>query len=369
MLMLWPLKKVAIVTLLAASCTGIFLYTVNSILRTEPDILADAGLTPGGTNRQLYSSLSSSQEERFDNDLHDYLDDAVFSSSDSLNRTVHFVKIYSSAPNKASNSSCWVECLSLLSVMLYINPEYVYLHTNYPDFWPFEPCQATITKWPKLRIVPVQRRFIMGGKVITFIEHQADMVKLYSVYKYGGIAMDFDVFLLPRLKDLLPTIQSKYECIVSKEYSYLNLGLIGCRKDSEYIAEILDKYVTDYRPSEWVYNSGRTPWKIYYTGKYQERVYVDDEISNKPDYDRRNVMLQQRGIINWMQKTGFHSYAHASPFSMCSLTELTLPAMKSSFADMLLFILNDGRLAGLVDRPVTTAPLMYKKTVLENLVF
>ncbi|XP_055345352.1 uncharacterized protein LOC129593170 [Paramacrobiotus metropolitanus] len=176
----------------------------------------------------------------------------------------------------------------VLSILAFLRPTHLYLHTNYPDFWPFDACSGLIREWSALRIVPARRRYHSNGRRLNptdqYISHEADIFKFISLYKYGGLYLDFDVFLLPNITTLLAKLQT-HDCITTKEHprynpAALNAGFIACRPQTPFIADILRRYRSDYRP-EWTYNCGSVPFEILNSNRsdtYRQRIYIDETV-------------------------------------------------------------------------------------------
>ncbi|XP_055345393.1 uncharacterized protein LOC129593206 [Paramacrobiotus metropolitanus] len=271
----------------------------------------------------------------------DNTDDEIITASG--NRfPVHLVRYYPREPEKPANNLCWVECLALMSIFLYIKADHVYVHTNYPDFWPFDSCGHMMVNWTSIQLVNSRRRFTVNGKRLNpsefYMAHEADLAKFIALYKYGGIALDFDVFILPNITKLLSRLDS-YDCVASREPDKLNSGFLACHPGSPFIGDILRRYVSDYKPEQWVYNSGEVPWQIYSTSSiYQRTVFVDDQINDHPDHAHREQMWEERGIVNWRDKPAYHSLFHN-----CSFGERAMIEGTSSLTDLMRAVFDAGR--------------------------
>ncbi|XP_055349048.1 uncharacterized protein LOC129595939 [Paramacrobiotus metropolitanus] len=258
---------------------------------------------------------------------------------------VHLVRFYKKSPVRPDDNLCWLECVSLLSIMLYIRPPAIYVHTNHPDFWPFDSCDGLIDDWSSVKLVYRRRRFVVNGKRLNstdkFIAHEADVAKLVTLHKYGGITSDFDVFFLPNITSVLGLLGRGYDCLVSKEETFMkkmNHGFIACHRGAAYIADILQSYRNDYRAKEWVYNSGMVPWNIHHSSAvYNRTVYVDDEIINNPGPETvlRFIRGQDRSV-DWRRKPAFHSLFHDCQYNRTNATR-----MDTGFAELLTSILDE----------------------------
>ncbi|XP_055348586.1 uncharacterized protein LOC129595564 [Paramacrobiotus metropolitanus] len=251
---------------------------------------------------------------------------------------VHFVRFYANPPG-VNDSLCWIHCLSLLSVMMYIQPQHIYLHTNYPDFWPFDPCNTLISNWSTVQVVAARRRYVIGrfglSREERAIRHEADIGKLYALVKHGGIALDFDVYMMPNITNLLSHLQT-YECIASQEnLDFMNIGFLACRKGAAYVRDFLMEYIKDYRSYAWVHNSGFVPMQLYKT-KHNATVYMDDMISTNPNWYGREDMSKAVGRVNWRIKPAYHAF-----FTDCSVTASALNNANTSLLQLFSSIVND----------------------------
>ncbi|OQV14870.1 hypothetical protein BV898_10902 [Hypsibius exemplaris] len=257
---------------------------------------------------------------------------------------VHFFQLFNASHHQGGHahlrSVSFMECLSLLSVLKNLQPDRTLIHTNVPDFWPFENCSDVIRNWTSVEIVPVQRKFLMNGQRFISIEHEADVMKLETLYQYGGLALDFDVYIINGAR-LRETMRS-FECFMCDEKypDLLNAGFIGCAKGSRFPKLVLERsYQSDFRPLSWLWNSGRVPFQL--AVEDPSLVEVVQDVCNIPAEDRANV-LEQRGFYNWTEKMAYHTFYHNS-----SVTAETLRQMNSSFGDLLNWIMSDDPLPGM----------------------
>ncbi|XP_055345394.1 uncharacterized protein LOC129593207 [Paramacrobiotus metropolitanus] len=272
----------------------------------------------------------------------------IVAASDS-NLPVHLVRLYRRRSDR--HALCWFECLAVLSMLAFLRPTHIYLHTNYPDFWPFDTCSGLIRDWSAVRVVPVRRRYHANGRrmnhVDQYIAHEADMIKFITLYKYGGLFLDFDVFILPNITTLLDELQT-HDCITTKEHpkynpDALNSGFIACRPQTPFIADILRRYRNDYRP-EWTYNSGYVPFGLYNSSRsatYRQRIYIDETvIQNEAEavWNSTTGLWRAEGVFEWRQKAAYHAVFHN-----CSLNEETLRRHNTSLAQLMRFVLDNGR--------------------------
>ena len=175
---------------------------------------------------------------------------------------VHYVLLHKHLnPDVQTSSLSYIECLSVLSVMKNLRPDFIYLHTNIPEFWPFRTCENLITNWTTVKLIPSSRKFTMNGRRILYIQHEADIRRLEVVAEFGGLALDFDVYVINGTE--LRSLLGRYPCVVCREDApKLNAGFLACRKNAKYPRMLLERsYEQDYLPNEWVWNSGIVPFR------------------------------------------------------------------------------------------------------------
>ncbi|XP_055332339.1 uncharacterized protein LOC129584247 [Paramacrobiotus metropolitanus] len=269
---------------------------------------------------------SSTAETNTDNPVPDVLKTAIVSEQGN-EFPVHIVRLYKDPPSADFHGLCWTQCLSIASVILFVKPAKIYIHTNYPDYWPFTNCYM-ITNYSMIEIIYTRQRFTLNGRRLDNIFHEADVVKYNAVYEYGGMVTDLDVFYLPKINALVKEWrEGKYECLLSRENSVMNSGFIACRKKHPYIRDILMRYRYDYQ-TDWLHNSGSVPFEIYNKNPlYQKYLYVDAQMSNhSKDYS---------GPVPYNEIPAWHYFDHHCEGSESSTLN---QAVNSSFWEMLHFI-------------------------------
>ncbi|OQV18674.1 hypothetical protein BV898_07304 [Hypsibius exemplaris] len=253
---------------------------------------------------------------------------------------VHYVRFYETDPaTPNSNSSylqlCYLECLGVLSVMVHIKDVQIHIHSNFPRYIPYDSCRNLTGNWSAIQMVDRARITQVGGKSVQFIHHSADMAKLEVLYEYGGIVMDFDVYVLKGEKRL-QTLFARYECVISQEFpTMMNAGFSACRRGSTWPLDLLQAYRTDFRPQDWLYNSGTVPFRQYSeNAKYRRSVFVDQTIANNPNGKAKYLMQARNNVIDWKAKLGYHSF-----IDDCAFDRTAANATKSSFGYLLRYIL------------------------------
>ena len=146
--------------------------------------------------------------------------------------------------------------------------------------------------------------------------------------------MDFDVYALPNSTEIFK-ILTKFDCVATREEEHkLNSGFLACKKDAAFPKAVMNEYHRDYRPGEWVYNSGIYPMFLYRNSELMNRtVFVDDTIANYPNVHHEKEINQQFGLWEWKHKLAIHHFNKRCDFTYLSLSENT------TFAEISRFIL------------------------------
>jgi hypothetical protein len=169
-------------------------------------------------------------------------------TSDQQNSTiVHYAWFYGTRTPGPSSQLTFLQCMSVLSVLVNFRPHAILVHSDRPEFWPFQSCHSIIGNWSTVHMVHSSLKGNINGRKIGYIEHEADIKKLEVVAEQGGMALDFDVFIIDgaRIRQLLQT----WPCILCLEVDErMNNGFLACNKGAAYPNLILDQsYYNDYR--------------------------------------------------------------------------------------------------------------------------
>ena len=202
----------------------------------------------------------------------------------------------------------FTQYVSVLSVHTFLGPREIVLHTNTKpagNFW------KKLEKKTNVRAVIVNISRNIGNKPAAGVEHAVDYYKLKHVLlKVGGIVMDFDIVILngKKLREMLAASECYLGC--EQHCTLLNIGFVGCIKNSSFVAEWVHGYETDYRSRDWhvwLYNSGVYPAEIL-TRKYHcYNLWVDEEIAMYPDMWTKREWLE-RNRVDWKRKTVAHHF-------------------------------------------------------------
>ena len=202
----------------------------------------------------------------------------------------------------------FTQYVSVLSVHTFFRPHDIVLHTNGKpagNYW------EKLKEKTNIRVVSNTISWNIGNKRAAGVENAVDYYKLkHILLKGGGITMDFDIVILngKKLREML----AASECYLACEHrcSILNLGFVGCIKNSSFIAEWIHGYETDYRSRDWhdwLYNCGVYPAELLTRKHRCYNLWLDQEIAMNPDLWTKRDWLQQNGV-DWKRKTVAHHF-------------------------------------------------------------
>jgi len=217
---------------------------------------------------------------------------------------VHFVYLSSSSPRLNFR-----QYLSILSAYKFFRPERILLHSNVAPsgtYWDLA------VKTAGIQYNHVERVRHVGGKAFSYVQHEADYIKISQVLLHGGLALDFDAVLLNGTK--LRDEQRRGECVISGDNSctYLNIGVFSCVIGARYLYDWREEYHKDYRPHLWLYNSGtHTPTMLVNKGIYE--VVIDPDIAQYPSgsVSKRDWLGVGRRV-EWRRKAAAHYFCRGA---------------------------------------------------------
>ncbi|GAU90540.1 hypothetical protein RvY_02943 [Ramazzottius varieornatus] len=218
----------------------------------------------------------------------------------------------------------FLECLSLRSVVKNLKPDQIIIHTNVVDFWPLDSCNELVTNWTGIHLKYLPRRFTMKGQRIKWISHEVDIAKLSVLRHYGGLTLDFDVFIINGTE--VRRLLNSAPCIICDENPKdrdgfkVNAGFFGCfhKELAQYPALIREQsYDADYKASKWVYNIGLKAMKIL--RKYPKTAVLVENICNNPAWDNISLASGRSGACTtwiyrcaWLNLVGLHLGVHCA---------------------------------------------------------
>ena len=250
---------------------------------------------------------------------------------------VHFMKLYRDAKQGDSGSFNFLEYVSMLSFYTSLHPDKIFVHSNLEMFSGYYWNKLRRLTYGKIVLLKIEIPSTIEGKRWTFVEHVADYLKLLTVEKYGGIATDFDVFVLNGRK--FAKQQKTAECVLSCEgYNcmVINAGFYSCAKHTSYVKSLIQTYKTDYHPDEWLYNAGYVPTALLMSGRTCHDVLVDHTIVGDPYKDDSN-QWQMPGGVKWKGRSIIHITVRN--FHKMILDEETIMNGNSSFSELIRSVL------------------------------
>ena len=216
---------------------------------------------------------------------------------------VHYVRFGQSSTISLS----YMDYMAMMSAYKFAKPERIIIHSDSDiqgKYWDLA------QKWTGTSVVvnKVARVRTLGGKSVSWIQHEADYMKLHQLYLHGGITSDFDVLIVNKTK--LKEQQSVTECVLASEGNIVNNGFNSCVKNSPLIKRILDSYHNDYKPHLWLYNCAIVPTSLLQdkSSDFCYNVYLDETICLKPNYGNARTFWLTRNGVDWQKKTAAHYY-------------------------------------------------------------
>lgn len=211
--------------------------------------------------------------------------------------------------SKGSNpvSLTFMDYMAMMSAYKFLHPDKIVIHT-YTDIKGkyFELARKWNTSVQVNKIRQVSR---LNGKGVSYIQHQADFIKVRGLLEFGGVTSDFDVIIVNGTK--LKSMQRMSECVLSREGEYVNNGFTSCIKNSTFVRKWLDGYYTDYQPRLWLHNASFKPAGILQSKEPNVcyNMYVVNGIATDPSYKLAGTLWTQRNGVNWRSKVAAHYFS------------------------------------------------------------
>ncbi|GAV01351.1 hypothetical protein RvY_12077-2 [Ramazzottius varieornatus] len=207
---------------------------------------------------------------------------------------LHYVR-FSSKPQR---NFTFTDYLSVLSGVQYLRPDGILLHGD---------------------VIPNDFGKREGKPKKPFsIEHFADVAKLDVLLKYGGVAIDFDVFFLQgeRIKDILKR-KKAITCYGDEDGN--NIGFVAGHKDSKFLWAWRRSYIDIYMASDWNFNQAFV--SKYLSVLYPKDVYVADFIC--PLFNAELTDPQNEEVMYFFRNAmALHTYERSLEKSIESVEDL-----------------------------------------------
>ena len=200
----------------------------------------------------------------------------------------------------------FMDYMAMMSAYKFLQPSEIIVHT-YGEisgkYWDLA------QKWnTTVRANKVARVSTLSGRRVSYVQHQADFIKVRSLLEFGGVTSDFDVIVVNGTK--MKHMQNISECVLSQEGEYLNNGFTSCIKNSSFVQRWVDAYHTDYKPESWLHNASFKP-----AGFLQDKknaicynMYVVDGIATHPAFSKAGTLWKQRNGVDWRGKVAAHYF-------------------------------------------------------------
>jgi hypothetical protein len=142
-----------------------------------------------------------------------------------------------------------------------------------------------------------------------FFSDYSDLGRIKYLLEDGGIYLDYDVFILNSFDEL----RKNYEFTLGQEqdrnssYDLLNAGVIVSSKKAAFLRMWANAYVDDYRPHQWIYNSGSKPTTLW--KRFPDLIHVEKYKINRPNW--RPVEINKiwgNDTFDWRSNYAVHTW-------------------------------------------------------------
>ena len=224
----------------------------------------------------------------------------------------------------------FMQYVAMLSAYRFLKPERIIVHSNANiggKYWDLT------QKWEgtSVEVNKVATIHQLGGRHVSYVQHQSDYHKLSQVLELGGVASDFDVIIINGTR--VQEAQRKSECLLSREGDVVNSGFLSCVQNSSFIRKWLESYHKNYHPELWVFNSANVPTQILKDkdSSVCYNMFLDATICVKPTYAQATKWWLSPGSgVEWRKKTAAHYF-------MKRLTSHNLNS-NNSFGELLRYV-------------------------------
>ena len=202
---------------------------------------------------------------------------------------IHFVYGF----KKQTHEFEFYKYLAIKSAMDINKPDKLYFHYAHEPFGPY---------WDKIKpfliLEYVQPPAEIYGNQLTHYAHQADVIRLQKLNKYGGIYLDIDTICLKSFHDLL-----EYEFVIGIQGNKDNQEIYGLcnaimlsKPNSEFILRWIDSYTTfrsKGRDLYWDEHSVLMPLKLAYQYPNEVKVLENNSFYNPLWNNIHDILFNQ----------------------------------------------------------------------------
>jgi hypothetical protein len=203
---------------------------------------------------------------------------------------------------KGNRTWMMVHYLAVLLVQRIQNPLVIYI---YNDIEPVDNKWWDKTKLiDTVRIVTCPAPSFINEKSVPWVQHKADIARIYAIYEKGGVYIDSDLLLFKRIDDLL--IGGKANMSYQNKFGIWN-GFIASPPRNPFFQKWIEAYKTLYGSDQvdhWAGLSINTPFNL--STKYPEYISILPSITFLP-FGWHDDNLYTNGCLDtWEQSRGMH---------------------------------------------------------------
>lgn len=175
-------------------------------------------------------------------------DNVLGSSEPIVPNVVHFFRLQ-------KHTISFVEMVNVIAVWCNHKPDKIIIHCDcdqlHGRYWDM------VKDLPTIEVHRVRAPKAVFGRPLSSVYHAADVLRLDTLTHYGGIALDFDVYVVGSLDEF-----RHFELTIGWSFGR-NLGtqVIVAHRKARFLQLWLNSYA-DYRPERWYYNAGELPARI-----------------------------------------------------------------------------------------------------------
>ena len=242
--------------------------------------------------------------------------------------------------------------IGVLSAHKVLKPDKIYIHTNISrapgEYWDkivaLDSVQAINDGSP----VKLFEKTLISNETKFFSDY-SDIGRIKYLLKYGGIYLDYDVFVIQSFDKY----REKYDFTLGQEqdrnntYDLLNAGIIVASKDSPFLYLWASGYADDYQPTRWVYNSGWKPTTLW--KRFPHLVHVETTKFNRPNWTPGEMnKIWGNGTYNWRDNYALHTWyryrskveAYSKLYGDLAPDEHDVMTMNNTYAEISRYILS-----------------------------
>ncbi|KAG0146534.1 hypothetical protein CROQUDRAFT_671048 [Cronartium quercuum f. sp. fusiforme G11] len=183
-------------------------------------------------------------------------------------RYLHYV--FGMSPDFGGKPFGFIHFAALQSALQILRPEKIFIHYAYlPTGWWFE----RVLEIEQVKLVKVRDVTEIFGRPVEHFAHKADIIRLEALRDYGGIYLDFDVFIVRDFTDLLneDVVLGQEQSPETKLRSSTNsktpeiLGVCNAIILAKPFSPFISRWISSYRTfdkTRWADHSASIPWSL-----------------------------------------------------------------------------------------------------------